>query len=82
MNAIPKPIPQQGNRNTFCPHYGACLDFAIGCSWKVWNCSRCPLKAKQLSVNEYVDVSADPEPCYELPPELVQRFGGNLLDWE
>jgi len=80
MHPMPKPTPRQGRRNTF--HYCACLDFAIGCSWKAWNCSGCPFEAKRPSVNEYINVSADAEPCYELPPDLARPFGGSLLEWE
>jgi hypothetical protein len=82
MHSIPKPIPHQGHRNTFCPHYGSCLDFVLGCSWEAWNCSQCPCKEKRPPVTEYIDVSADPEPCYELPPDIASQFGGNSLDWE
>ena len=82
MHSIPKPTPRHGRRNTFCPHYSSCLDFVIGCSWEAWNCSQCPFKANRLSVTQYIDVSADAEPCYELPPNIARQFGGNLLDLE
>jgi hypothetical protein len=82
MHSIPNPKPEEGQRNTFCPRYGACLDFVIGCSWEAWNCSQCPLKEKRPSANEYIDGSNDAEPSYELPPYIARRIGEDLLDWE
>ncbi|MFZ0451715.1 MAG: hypothetical protein WAL98_20955 [Desulfatiglandaceae bacterium] len=48
MEITKKPIKKHGRRNVFCPHYRACLDYAISQSWDGWRCGGC----EYMSVKE------------------------------
>ncbi|MBE9581513.1 MAG: hypothetical protein IMF18_07835 [Proteobacteria bacterium] len=47
MKPRPKPAHRSGNKNIYCPFYGACLDHAAKRYWQNWDCSECPHKLKQ-----------------------------------
>jgi len=38
------PVPVNGERNIFCPHYCDCLDHASKNHWEYWACQDCPHK--------------------------------------
>ncbi len=48
MDITKRPIKARGRRNVYCPHYRACLDYAISESWDVWKCGEC----EYMSVKE------------------------------
>jgi hypothetical protein len=70
MDQKANPIPNQGERNIFCPMYNDCLDYAVKRSWQTWDCSQCPHKLIKQSITEYE--LNNTEPYYDLPPD-VQR---------
>jgi hypothetical protein len=45
----------RGKRNIYCPHYDACLNFAIASGWRRWHCEHCPQKNTQQHDEEDLD---------------------------
>ena len=80
MNPKAKPMPKSGERNTYCPYYAGCLDFAIDNSWRVWDCSYCQHKEVQPSVTEWDYVLNDPVSYYELPLDIARRIANEPLE--
>ena len=67
-------MPKAGERNTHCPYYAGCLDYAIDNSWQVFDCSYCQHKQTQPSVTEWDYVLNDPVSYYELPLDIARRI--------
>ena len=79
MYSKAKPICGPGSRNVHCPHYGACLDYAVKHVSEYWNCRNCPHKLKQESMTETECALDGSVLHYRLPSnmygELRNRFG-------
>jgi len=66
------PIPKQGYRKIYCTFYNDCLDHAVKCSWKTWNCAQCPHRLIEESTMEREYELNNTDPCYDLPPDVGQ----------
>jgi hypothetical protein len=53
MDSQASPLPEKGERNVLCPHYGECLDHALFCSWHSWSCSRCRHRLLQEPIPDW-----------------------------
>lgn len=80
MNPQAKPKPKTGERNTKCPYYDGCLDYAIDNSWQVWECSYCPYRSIQSSVTEWDYVLNEPVSYYELPLDVARRIANDPIE--
>jgi hypothetical protein len=63
------PLPEQGERNVLCPHYGGCLDHALFCSWHSWSCSRCRYRLLHEPIPDWASKECVPG-TYELSIEI------------
>jgi hypothetical protein len=52
MEPNPNPVYKWGDLNQHCPYYEDCVDFTIKRNWQYWDCSKCPYKTTQESVDE------------------------------
>ena len=80
MNPKANPLPKTGYRNTYCPFYGGCLDYAVDHSWQAWDCSYCQHKEVQPSITEWDYVLNDPVSYYELPLDIARRIANDPLE--
>ena len=66
MNQKCNPVQKKGERNIFCPYYGACLDHAVKESWEDWDCGECDHKIKEDRRWELQFTADDTMPYYEV----------------
>ena len=64
------PVHQKGDRNIYCPHYGACLDYAIEVAWQYWNCSDCNERKNHAARPDFRFRSGDTIDYFDVTLEL------------
>ena len=67
------PVPVNGERNIFCPHYCDCLDHASKNHWEYWGCQDCAHKQETEPVADVPLSLQNTDPYYSLPPSLYQK---------
>ena len=76
-----KPVPIEGERNIFCPHYRDCLDHASKNYWEYWACQDCAHKQETECVTDVLPSPQNDDLYYSLSPLLNQKTKGVLGRW-
>jgi ribosomal protein L37AE/L43A len=71
MEIRKKPIAERGRRNVYCPHYRACLDYAVRESWDVWRCGKCKYVSTEEPREEIFYGNEGTVPYYSLSREVI-----------
>jgi hypothetical protein len=67
------PVSKSGDRNSLCPHYDGCLDYAVDHRWQCWNCSECPHNLEKEALSQAPIVKDENPLCY-LPPRILRQI--------
>jgi len=67
------PVCRQGDKNVFCPYYGACLDHAVKHSWAYWVCSDCSHQSVEQPVLDDQSLVDSSVLYYSLPSRIHRK---------
>jgi len=67
------PVSKPGDRNSLCPHYEGCLDYAVDHRWQSWDCSECPHQLKKQGLT-HAPIAKDEDPLYDVPGRIFEAI--------